>query len=394
VTFQGFALDDEVQMLADVVDKFVQTEIVAAEAGLPADAREIPSSVIGTLQKKARAVGLWCMEAPEAVGGGGLSALQAAVVTEHASKHKFSIPVAGAGAFGYDPPSVLYQSTPDHIERFVIPAIEHGWQTFTAISEPSGGSDPARAIQTTAVRRGDSWVLNGRKLWASFADKAQYGIVYARTNGAGRDGISAFIVERDTPGLEITPVPVLRDHHSTELLLEDCAVPAENLVGQEGRGFALAQGWLVRGRLRIAAHAIGVAEAAFDLAVDWASQRETFGALLSSRQAVQFPLVDARMELNAARHLVWDAAYDLDQGRDARVKAAMAKVYATEASFRTLDAMMQILGGMGTSSDLPVEHWFRGIRVWRIGEGPSEVLRHVIARDIFRGLSTADGGAT
>jgi acyl-CoA dehydrogenase len=383
MTFQGFGLPDELALLSRVASEFVRAEIAPAEASLPADAREIPPEIVAALQCKARAAGLWCMEAPREVGGGGLSAFEAVVVTEQAAKHKFSIPIHGAGVFGYDPPHVLYGAGIDLVERYVRPAIEYGWQSFTAISEASGGSDPARAIRTTAVRRGDRWVLSGRKLWASFADTAKFGIVYARTNGAGRDGISAFVIDTDTPGLEVTRVPVVRDHASTELVLNDCEIPEANLVGQEGRGFGLAQDWLIRGRLRIAAHSIGVAEAAVAIAIDWASKRETFGELLANRQSVQFALADARVELTAARHLTWDAAYDLDHGQDARVKASMAKLFATEASFKTLDAAMQILGGMGMASDLPLEHWFRGIRVWRVGEGPSEIHRHVIARDMF-----------
>jgi acyl-CoA dehydrogenase len=194
-------------------------------------------------------------------------------------------------------------------------------------------------------------------------------------------------VDASTPGMHVTSVPVLRDHWTTEVTFDNCVVPAENLVGEEGQGFALAQQWLVRGRLRYAAQAIGVAEEAVRMATEWASSRETFGALLATRQAVQFALADAKVKLAAARHLTWEAAWDADQGRDARTKASMAKLYGTEAGFEVVDAMMQILGGMGVTKDLPLEHWFRGLRVSRIVEGPSEIHRFLIARDLLGGAA-------
>jgi acyl-CoA dehydrogenase len=188
--------------------------------------------------------------------------------------------------------------------------------------------------------------------------------VYARTDpDAGRLGISALIVEAGTPGMHVTPVPVLRDHWSTEVTFDDCEIPVENLIGHEGQGFQLAQEWLVRGRLHYAAQAVGVAEEALRMAVDWSRQRETFGALLATRQAVQFAIADARIEINAARHLTWDAAYTHDHGQDARSKAWMAK-------------------------ELPLESWFRALRVARVVEGPSEIHRYLLAREILGPAAT------
>jgi acyl-CoA dehydrogenase len=384
VSFAGFDLPSDLRLLADTVGEFVREEIVPVEAGIPGDERGLPDQELAKLQQKARDAGFWCMEAPEKFGGGGLSVFEGVVIKEQMSKHRYSFPRPGAGAFGVEPPVVLYRGTPRQIERYVLPTIEHGWRAFTAISEPTGGSDPARAIRTTAIREGDSYRINGHKMWASGADRAQYGIVYARTDlGAGRDGFTAIVVDADTPGLKVEPVPVIRDHWTTELTLNDCAVPVANRVGDEGEGFALAQEWLVRGRLGYAAQAIGVAEEAVRIAVEWASTRETFGALLATRQAVQFAIADARVQINAARYLTWDAAWDADQGRDARMKASIAKLHATETGFAVVDAMMQILGGMGMAKDMPLEHWFRGLRVSRVVEGASEIHRFLIARDLL-----------
>jgi acyl-CoA dehydrogenase len=387
--FDGFGLPDDLWILAGVVGDFVRGEIRPVEDQLAADAREIPRARLQPLQAKARQAGLWCFEAPQEYGGAGLSAFQSVVVTEQAAKHRFSFPLPGAGAFGFSPPVVLYRGSPEQIERYVVPTIEHAWSSFTAISEPSGGSDPARAIRTVAVRKDNSYVLNGRKMWATNADDARYGVVYARTDpDAGRLGISALIVEAGTPGMQVTPVPVLRDHWSTEVTFDDCEIPVENLIGQEGQGFQLAQEWLVRGRLHYAAQAVGVAEEALRIAVEWSRERETFGALLATRQAVQFAIADARVEINAARHLTWDAAYTHDQGEDARSKASIAKLYGTEMGFRVVDAMMQILGGMGMAKELPLESWFRALRVARVVEGPSEIHRYLLAREILGPAAT------
>jgi acyl-CoA dehydrogenase len=311
------------------------------------------------------------------------------VVLEAASKHRYAFPRAGDGVFGRTPPVVLYNAEPDKIDRYVRPAIDEAWETFTAISEPSGGSDPARAIRTTAIRSGNSYVLNGRKMWATNADRAEYGIVYARTDrDAGRGGISAFVVERDTPGMTVTDVPVLRDHWTTELALDECVVPAENLVGEEGQGFQLAQDFLVRGRLYYAAQSCGVAEEAVRMAIEWARERETFGALLATRQAVQFAIADSLVEIRAGRYLTWEAAWKDDRGDNAQVEASVAKLYCTEMGFRVVDRMMQIMGGLGVSMELPLEHWFRALRVARIVEGPSEVHRYLIARDALGPVAT------
>lgn len=388
MSFQGFDLPPDLKLLSDTVGEFVREEILPVEARVPGDARGLPPEERATLQQKARAAGFWCLDAPQQFGGGGLSVFESIVLVEQMAKHRYSFPAPGAGVFGVEPPVVLYKGSEQQIQKYVLPTIEHAWTAFTAISEPTGGSDPARAIRTTATKEGDTYRINGHKLWTTGADKARYGIVYARTDtSAGRGGISAIIVDADTPGVHVTPVPVLRDHWTNEVTFDDCVVPAENLIGAEGQGFSLAQQWLVRGRLRYAAQAIGVAEEAVRMGLEWASRRETFGALLATRQAVQFALADARVKIAAGRHLTWEAAWDQDQGKDARTKASMAKLYCTEAGFEVVDSMMQILGGMGVTKDLPLEHWFRGLRVSRIVEGPSEIHRFLIARDMLGGAA-------
>jgi acyl-CoA dehydrogenase len=387
--FNGFELSDELSLLRRSLRDFVVNELWTVESTLDPAAREIaPDKLVG-LQAKAREAGFWCFEAPAEYGGGGLSAFEMAIVHEQITRHRFAFPVPGGGAFGYSPPVVMYKGNPEQIERFVKPTIENALISYTAISEPTGGSDPARAIRTTARRDGDRYILNGRKMWATNADEGKYGVVYARTDSAsGRAGITAFVVETGTPGMDVTPVPVVRDHWTTEVTFEDCEIPAANRIGEEGEGFALAQQWMVRGRLMLAAQSVGVAEEAVRLASEWAKERETFGAPLASRQGIQFPLADSDVELRAARWLTWEAAWKHDQGLDARLESSRAKLYATEMGFRVVDRAIQIMGGMGLAKEMMLEHWFRDLRVTRIVEGASEIQRYIIAREMLGAVAT------
>jgi acyl-CoA dehydrogenase len=384
MTFQGYDLPDELRVLADTIGEFVREEIRPVEDSLPPESRGLPEHELRRLQSKAKDLGFWCLDAPSEYGGGGLSLFESVVVTEQMAKHRFGMPTPGAEVFGVNPPIALYSGSPEQIQQYVIPAIENAWSAYTAISEPSGGSDPARAIMTTATVEGDTYRINGRKMWTTHADEAKFGVVYARTDrAAGRKGISAIIVDGGSPGVTVTSIPVLRDHWTNEVTFEDVIVPCSNLIGEEGRGFDLAQNWLLRGRVRYAAMSVGVAEEAVRIAVEWAQERKTFGALLATRQAVQFAIADARVHIEAARHLTWAAAYQHDQGKDFRVAASIAKLFGTEMAFTVVDGMMQILGGMGVAMDMPLEHWFRALRVSRIVEGPSEIQRFIIARDIL-----------
>ena len=379
MTFSGFGLPDELVALRDLVGRFVREQLRPAEDALGPEATAISPEVLTGLRQRARSLGLWCLDAPAEYGGAGLSAFELVVVLEEACKHKFCFPHAGGGSFGQSPPVVLYQGGPDIIDRFVRPTIEHGWTSFTAIAEESGGSDPARAIRTKAKRDGDHYVLSGRKMWITNAERADYGVVYARTDA----GISAFIVETSRPGVSTSRIPVIRNHAPTELILDDVRIPVGNLVGQEGQGLTLAASWLVRGRLTYAARAIGIADEAVRLAVEWMGTRSTFGAPLATRQGLQWSIADAAVEISAGRWLTWQAAWKADTGQDARLEAAMAKLYCTEVGFRVVDSVMQIMGAMGMAREMPLESWFRDLRVARVVEGTSEMLRSQIARQVI-----------
>jgi acyl-CoA dehydrogenase len=383
MTGQGAVLTEALRMLQDTIQRFLVREIHPAEVGARRDeAADLPAEVVARLQPMARALGLWCFETPESYGGAGLSSFPFVIAYEAASKHTYSLPDPGCGVFGYDPPNILHSANDEQRARYIQASVDGACQWFIGLSEPSGGSDPARAIQTRARRDGKRWILSGRKMWTSRADVARHGIVFART-GTGRKGISAFIVDMPAEGVSIRKVQVIRDHATNELLLDEVAVPLENMLGEEGEGFTLAQKWLVRGRLKIAAQCVGVADSALEIAIDYARQRETFGKLLATRQSVQNMIADAHIAVRAARWLLWDAAWQDDRGEDARHAASIAKLYASEAAFKAVDSAMQILGGMGLSREMPLEHWFRGLRVNRVVEGPSEIHRMLIARDLL-----------
>ncbi len=377
-------LTAELLALRATVRSFIATEVAPREHGLDADALELPQAALDQVQAKAKQAGLWCVGSPEEFGGAGMSIFEQCVVAEEASRCRMGLEVPAAGAFGFDPPSVIFTGTPDQIKRHATPVVDHGLRTFVALTEPSGGSDPARSIRTTATRTDNGWRLNGSKMFISGADNAAWGIVFARTDGSqGREGISCFIVDPQRKGFTASPIPVIRSWYPCEVGFADYEVLEDELLGDEGGGFALAQRWLGHGRVRYAAAVLGVAAEAIDLAAKYALHRETFGSALAKKQGVSFALADCEVELRAARLLVYQAAARGDAGAAFTVDASIAKLYATEAAGRIVDRCLQVFGGMGVSKELPLERWYRELRVKRIGEGPSEVHRMIIARDIF-----------
>jgi acyl-CoA dehydrogenase len=380
----AWELPEELVMLRDTVRRFMKEQVKPAEDKVPHDAYSLPSELLTPLRAQAKALGLWCVRTPAEFGGAGLSLLGQAVVAEEASRCRMGAYIPACGAFGNDPPNVLFLGTRDQIDRYALPSINAGKRSFFAISEASGGSDPARSIRTRAVRKGDRYILNGTKLWITGAARADYGIVFARTGEQGqRGGITCFIVDAKTPGLTMKEIPVIRSYSPYELNFQDVEVPVENRLGEEGEGFKIAEKWLVEGRVPYAAGTLGIAQEALELAITWAQQRETFGSKLADKQAIQWMLADSEIELRAARLLVYQAAWRGDLGQDLKIEASIAKVFATETAGRVVDRCIQIFGGLGISKELPLERWYRELRIKRIGEGPSEVQRMVVARHLL-----------
>ena len=385
-SFSGYRLPDELQQLRLAVRRFVQDEIVPLEQRLDPDAPELPEADWKRLSAKTKAAGLWALGAPEQWGGGGLDAFSMTVLVEEMCQHRMGLYNTGCGVFGRNPPPAIWAGSKKQIEKYAVPCIEQGYPTFFAITEPSGGSDPAGAIRCRAEKKGDRWVLNGTKIFISHADDAPWGVVFCRT-GAQKDrsGISCFILEHGTKGFTAKNIRTIRTASvPNEVVFEDCELPEENLIGKEGQGLDLAFELLVKQRFPYSATNLGVAVAAHRMAVAHAKQRETFGQKLSQRQAIQWMLADGEVALRATRWLIWEGAWKADRGEDARVEASIAKLQSSEVLGRVVDAAVQIHGAYGVSKEFPLERWYREARVRRIGEGPSEVHRMVIARSLFR----------
>jgi acyl-CoA dehydrogenase len=241
-------------------------------------------------------------------------------------------------------------------------------------------------MTTRAVRDGEDWILNGRKIWISRAAEAHFTIVMAVTDPqkGGRSGVSAFLVDRDTPGFSVVrPIPMIGSHCTYEVTLEDCRVPGWKLLGKEGAGFAPMQLRLGTRRVEMAANSIGMAQRALEMICEYAPQRKTFGVALSERQAIQWWVADAATRIHAARLMAYDCAWKLDQGRDVRREISMIKAYATEMAWEVVDRAMQSYGAMGMTKELPLQMMANRLRLMRIYDGPTEVHKWVVARDLL-----------
>jgi alkylation response protein AidB-like acyl-CoA dehydrogenase len=284
---------------------------------------------------------------------------------------------------------VLMEFGTDEQKRAYVPALVSGESLCGAfaLSEPESGSDAA-SLRTTAERRGSRWVLRGTKQWASSGDRAGVVVVWARSRpGAGSDGISAFVVPRGTPGMAVTrheDKTGLRGSSTVQIVLEDCALPEDALLGDEGRGFRIAMRALDGGRIGIGAQAVGIATAALEAAAAYARDRRQFDRPLADFQAVQWMLADSALELEASRLLVLRAALSKERGLPFSREAAVAKLYASEAANRICDRAVQIHGGYGYIREFPVERYLRDCRVTTLYEGTSEVQRMVIARAVLK----------
>jgi acyl-CoA dehydrogenase len=381
-------LSDEQRMIVSTVRDFVRREIVPREADLDPDADELPRAEFEELVAKVKDMGLYCADVPEDLGGPGVDTLTFTLMSIELSQHRAGLYAPCYGVFGGSGLAQLLEASDDQRERYLFPVLAGEKRSFFALTEPSGGSDPAGAIQTTARREGDDWILNGTKQFISGADRADFGITFARTDrDKGRDGITCFIVDTEAPGFHVRRViHTLRSaRYATEIQFEDLRVPSANVLGEVNGGFRVARDRVARQRIPYSAGCIGVATVAQEMAVEYAKQRSTFGAPLSTRQAVQWMLVDNEIDLRQARWVTLDAAWKADHSDNFIAAAAMAKVVATEAAGRVVDRAMQIHGGMGVAKELPLERWYRELRIRRIGEGPNEIQRMIIARDLLRG---------
>ena len=381
-----FELSEEHRMLQDLVAKFVDRELIPLEKNVLA--REMSGQKAGLsaeeeerLLATCKELGLWGLDVPEEFGGANLPMM--ALIGVYEEQGRTCVPFT----FPPDSPNLhmlLAVANDEQRQKYLEPYARGEAQSAIAISEPGAGGDPA-GMTTRAVRQGDDWVINGRKIWVSRVPQADFVIVMARTGeGKRHEGVTAFIVERGTKGFIIErEIPMLGGQRTYELIFEDCRIPSKQLLGVEGKGFAPMQLRLTVRRLQIGAWCIGMTRRALDMMVEHAKQRVTFGARLADRQAIQWWIAEAAMKLHACRLMVYDAAAKVDAGNDVRTEASMVKLYGTEMATETIDHAMQTFGAMGVAKELPLQLLAQKVRTMRVYEGPSEVHRMAIARRVI-----------
>lgn len=378
-----FTLPEELRMLQDQLRRFVDDEMIPHERET-CDGEELKPEWRQKFEARAKDLGLWMMEVPEEYGGLGMG-LTASVIVWQEFARTIALPARGHGILGPHIRSNLYELTGELKEKYLLPALRGEKRACFGQTEPDAGSDPG-SMRTTAVRDGDHYVINGTKRFITGAGKAdfiQLMVATDRSKGS-KGGISCFLVDMNTPGVKLgAQYQTMMGDRPWEIIFDNVRVPAKNMVGGEGDGFKFAQKWLGVGRVHHGARALGVAERCLELAATYAKQRVTFGRPLSDRQAIQFMLTDMYVELEAARLLVMRAASMIEAGHQARTEAYMCKYFADEMAFKAADMCMQIHGGIGLTTDLPIEKMWRQQRSYRITEGATEVMKMVIARHVL-----------
>jgi acyl-CoA dehydrogenase len=376
----SFALTDEQRELRALAREFATREIRPKAAECDAEMRH-PADVIA----QAHDVGLMNLHIPTEYGGLGLNAFDGMLVGEELNWGCSGIGTSlGANGLGAGP--VIIAGTEEQKARWLPPLIEQPILCSFGLSESNAGSDVAR-LKTTAVRRGDEYVLNGSKTFITNAGYAAWTVVFAKTDAArGHRGISAFIVPMDAPGVTIEQHLDKMGQRATDtsaFALQDVVVPAANRLGAEGDGFKIAMRTLDFTRPGTAIGAVGVAQAAYELAVEYAKERVTFDVPIAMHQGVSFMIADMATEIEAARLLTWQAAWLLDQGERATLHSSFAKRFAADTAMKVTTDAVQVFGGYGYMKEYPVEKLMRDAKLFQIYEGTSQIQRLVIAKEIF-----------
>lgn len=379
-----FDLTEEQQLIRNTVREFAEKEI-APQARHTDETGAFPAEVF----RKMGELGLMGLPFPEEYGGAAADSISVAIAIEEVARACGSTALAYSAHLGLGSAPIAMFGTPEQKRRFLEPAARGEYLGAFGLTEPHAGSD-AGATRTTAVLAGDAWVINGSKMWITSAPVAGHIIATAVTDkDKGKRGISAFIIPRGTAGITFgkhEPKMGLRGSVTTAITFENVRVPPENLLGERGRGFIQFLKVLDGGRIGIGAMAIGLAQAAFEAASAYACEREAFGKPIGTFQSVSNMIANMTVDIEAARLLVYRAAWLKDQGRAYTQAAAIAKLHASEMSERVCRDAIQVLGGYGYSQEFPVERLYRDTRLLTIGEGTSEILRLVIGRHVLGNL--------
>jgi acyl-CoA dehydrogenase len=386
-----FALSPQLQDLRKRVRAFIVGEVIPLEP-LETDEDGLPAEPLAQARQKARQAGLWAPQLPQEYGGLGLDVPGMCVVFEEAGRSLLGPLVLHCAAPDEGNMHLLLRAaTPPQRQRYLEPLARGEIRSCFAMTEPppGAGSDPTM-IQTRARRHGDRWVLSGRKWFTTGARGAAFAIVAAVTDPEvpAKQGVTLFLVDADTPGYEVVrAIPTMAGGSPgshCEVSLRDCAVPDAQILGGLGQGFKLMQVRLGPARLTHCMRWLGAAARAQEIAADYARKRQAFGKPLAEHQAVQWMLADSAIEMHASRLMVHEAAWKLQRGDEARQETSICKVFVAEAVGRVIDRAIQICGALGISRDLILERFYREARAFRIYDGPSEVHRLVIARQVLR----------
>lgn len=380
-----YPLSEEHRMFRETMQRFVDEELIPHELET-CENGELKNEWRDKFHARAKDLGIWQMEVPEEYGGVGADLISLVIVWEQLGR-TVAVPTRGLGGImGPQVRAPLYELTDPMKEKYLYPVLEGKKTACFAQSEPDAGGDPG-GMRTSAVRKGGKYIINGTKRWITDADDADFAQLLAVTDKekGSRGGISLFLVDMDTPGVKITAkYETMMGDKPCEIHFDNVEIPIEHRVGQEGEGFGLGQRFLAHGRLKHGARGVGTAERCLDLMCQYAKQRETFGQKLADRQAVQWLITDTYVELQAGRLMVYNAADLASQGQLDRTDGFIQKMYADELGFRAADRCMQVHGGIGLTTDLPIERFWRQARSFRITEGPTEIMKWVIARNILR----------
>jgi len=373
-----FSLSDEERQIRDTVRAFIEREVMPLEPEVLRNEREgrpgIDRAAVRDLQARARRSGFWGVLTPEEYGGMNLGPVMAAIIAMESGRT--FVPFD----FGGNADNILYFCDEDQKKRYLIPTIEGDRVSCFAITEPGAGSD-ARSIRTSARRDGGDFVLSGEKTFITRGNEADFVMVFAVVPD---EGVTCFLVDRDM-GWKSEPIATMGEWGPAALVFEDVRVPEDNVLGEVGKGFDLAMEWIRRGRFMLPARAVGAAERLLQMAIDYANIRVSMGHPIADYQAIQWQIADSQVEIESAKWLTLYAAWRVGRGLDGRHASSIAKLNGATMANNVVDRVLQIHGGMGYTKELPVERWYRELRLLRIYEGTDEIQRRTIARNLLKG---------
>jgi len=379
-----FEFTDEQQMLRENIREFAEGEI-APHAMEYDEKQEFPHDLV----KQAGELGLMGIIFPEKYGGAEMGYVEYVTAIEEISRVDGSMGLTVAAHNSLCCNHIYKFGTEEQKQKYLVPLASGKWVGAWALTEATAGSD-AGGTRTVAVEDGDSWVLNGTKTFITHGTVGHVAVIMAVTDKEkAHKGISSFVIEQGTegyrPGKKENKMG-LRASETSEIIMEDCRIPADQIIGERGMGFVQAMKILDGGRISIAALALGMARGAYGAALKYSKEREQFNRPISSFQAIQFMLADMATKIEAASLLTYRSAWMMDQGMNVTKESAMAKLYAGEIGCQVTDTALQIFGGYGLVKDFPVEKFYRDIKLCTIGEGTSEIQRLVIARELMKQL--------